>query len=97
MKFDWYRLLPYYQFQNCPTDWTWDKILNELLDEHGVKGLDSHTAKVGHLEVWVSNYPYAYGSPYYPTKVDIIPSVKTRKRLKSMLGEIDYDYLRYGE
>lgn len=97
MKFDWYRLLPYYWLQNYPTDWKWDKILNELLDEHGVKGLDIYTAKVGHLIVWVSNYPHAYGSLYSPNKVNILPSVKTRKRLKSMLGEIDYDYLRYGK
>lgn len=89
MKFDWQRLLTGPWIQNAKTDWCWDELLNKALDQHGVERNSSHTAKVGLLTVWVSNWPYAYGSAYRPHERDFLPSIATRRRLRAMLHQQD--------
>lgn len=83
-QIDWMRLRPMHWLQNSPTDWEWDAILNDLLDKHDpIRGY--MTVTIGKVEVWVSNWPYAYGSPYGSGLLDVLPSVATRKRLRSMV------------
>lgn len=89
---DWQRLWPRYWLQNQRTDWEWDAILNRLLDEYPVTFATYEselTAKVGPVEVWTGNFPYAYGSAYRPNAGDGLPSVATRKRLKGLVPKVD--------
>jgi len=89
MSKDWGRLWPKYWLQNTPTNYEWDAILNYLLDNHKVIMTPHGTAKVGPLEVWVRNWPYAYGTPYVNGSSDFMPTVRTRKRLRSLIPAID--------
>lgn len=91
MNFDFHRLFtPSAWIQSTPTDWEWDKQLNALLDTNPrVISLDEfhvelEVAENKSIELWVANYPYAYGFPYsYSSR--LLPSYKTRKRLKNYL------------
>lgn len=83
---DWWRLSPKFWFQNEPTCKEWDAILNEQIDKYEVEVLDKYTAKIGNLEVWISNYPYAFGSCNRP-KYDKLPKVSTRRRLLKIVNE----------
>jgi hypothetical protein len=85
MKLDWQRLLRGPWIQNAKTDWLWDELLNKALDQHGATRSSSYTAKVGSMEVWIGNWPFAYGSPHRPHEAEMMPSVKTRRRLRAML------------
>ena len=89
MKFDWHRLVFGPWLQNSKTDWQWDELLNKALDQHGVERSGSYLVKVGKIKVWVSNWPYAYGSPYFPFERHYLPSVKTRRRLRDMIHAQD--------
>lgn len=83
MKIDWYRLLPRYWFQNYDTNWEWDQVLNEVLDSEPEVKVNYCTTKLGSIEVWTENYPYAYGRLYKNMDAfNFLPSVKTRKRLR---------------
>jgi hypothetical protein len=91
--FDWWRLVPIYWWQNEPTNREWDAMLNRLLDEHSpVKGYC--TARLGPVDVWASNWPYAYGSAWRPVERDGLPMVRTRRRLRKMLEAQDYAPIR---
>lgn len=96
MKFDWYRLFrPCFWIQNEPTNWEWDAVLNAKLDENPDIELsrNGHTVFIGGIEVWVSNYPYAYGYPYRPN-VERLPSGKTRARLHKIVSKLQAQRLR---
>lgn len=82
-RIDWQRLIPRYWLQNCKTDWDWDEILNDLLDRNEVRP-SGRVTMIGTVEVWTSNYPYAYGSCHNP-KNGGLPSVSTRKRLRAIV------------
>lgn len=86
-RFDWGRLDPRFWLQNEPTNWEWDTILNDLLDHHEPK-LGYLTVTLGNVEVWVSNWPYAYGSPHSP-EANVLPSTATRKRLRAVVPKKD--------
>ena len=93
MKIDWYRLLPQYWHQDSPTHWEWDKLLNEILDDVKSVKVGLHTANLDGVEIWTSNWPYAYGTLYSHSSG--IPSVKTRKRLKAAIeNAILADYIQ---
>lgn len=83
---DWYRLLPTYWLQHTDTCEAWDAILNNALDHGPVEYNGGHTAVVSGLKVWVSNWPYAFGSPYRRGP-EPLPKVATRKRLKKAIHE----------
>lgn len=55
---------PKWWLMNDPYDKSWDKKINELLDTHLIKLDPQYTARIGNNCIWVSNYPYAYGSSY---------------------------------
>lgn len=89
MRFDWQRLWPKYWLQNAPTNYEWDAILNDLMDKHEIQR-GYCAVKLGKVEVWASNWPYAYGSPYLAGRVkDVLPTVATRKRLRALVGPPD--------
>ena len=82
-KIDWLRFLPMYWIQNNPTNFDWDDKLNDLLDKNTVLiSRTGYSANIGGVEVWIKNYPYAYGSPYGRWEMDVLPSISTRKRLR---------------
>lgn len=63
----------------------WDAALNRLIDKHWESiefGL--HTAKLGDVEVWISNAFYAYGTQYRGV-AEFRPSVRTMRRLDSLI------------
>ena len=79
---DWHRLLPLYWLQNEPTDQGWDQALNMLLNKHEPEvGNGPHTVTIGGVEVWIGNWPYAYGKAYGKHSSGL-PTVVTRKRLR---------------
>ncbi len=63
----------------------WDAALNRLIDKHwqSVK-VDRYTATLGGVEVWISNAFYAYGT-HYRAEFEVRPSVKTMRRLDSLV------------
>lgn len=89
MNIDWRRLWPIYWMQNEPTDYAWDKLLNDLLDKH-TPVRSYMTCKLGKIEVWVGNFPYSYGG-YYDDSTSRygLPTVKTRLRLRAALNSAD--------
>ena len=58
----------------------WDKALNEALDDWSVTNVDRYTCWVGPYEVWISNFPHAYGTLYRP-ELKRLPKRSTRQRL----------------
>ena len=87
---DWRRLWPRYWLQNYVTSLAWDRQLNDLLDKHQpVLDFTGYVCTLGEIDVWVSNWPYAYGSRWlgivgdHPTKA--LPTVKTRLRLREAI------------
>jgi hypothetical protein len=92
MRIDWQRLIPRYWFQNYPTSWEWDALLNELLDQHPIS-FGYLTVTIGGAEVWAGNYPYAYGHPYAP-EMQALPSVATRRRLRRAIEGARLDKIR---
>jgi hypothetical protein len=88
MKIDWERVFkPIYWTQNYPTCWEWDALLNEIMDKAENINTDKICrVNIDGVEIWASNWPYAYGSPHILINDNnVLPSVKTRKRLKKML------------
>lgn len=83
---DWLRFLPQYWFQNNRTDRVWDAALNKAIDAFGVKKVDSYTCMVGPFEVWISNWPYAYGNQYGVN--DLLPMAKTRRKLRNAIAQM---------
>lgn len=56
---------PGYWIDVHPICWDWDQELNSLLDQYGSKSFlvsEHHWILGDKYPIWVSNYPYAYGS-----------------------------------
>jgi len=94
MRIDWRRLIPGFWVQTCPTSLEWDAMLNDLMDRHDPTEREKYTIKFGSINIWIENWPYAYGRPYNgfrqggnPT-VDVVPTVKTRLRLRAFVDGI---------
>lgn len=86
---DFNRLLPVYWLQNASTDLRVDAIINAMLDKYGIEKVTHNVyAKVGPITIWVSNWPYAYGTIENPRKVKGLPTVKTRKRIKRLVDQM---------
>lgn len=80
---DWRRLLPRYWLQNEPTDRYWDAAINLALDST-LPIVGRLTFTVGKTEVWIGNWPYAYGSQCRASSG--LPTVKTRLRIRAAVG-----------
>lgn len=84
MKIDWRRFIPGYIYQSYPTNWEWDEILNALMDKCPMQMESAYRVSFGKTEVWIANYPYAFGS-LHGTNKTYLPSVKTRMRLHQLI------------
>jgi len=73
----WLLCLPNFQ----KSDARWSEQLNGLLDEHEPQGINAHTCVLGEVEVWISNWPYSFGTPYRPSG-GWLPDISTRIRLR---------------
>ena len=95
MAFEFRRLLPSYWYQNAPTNLKWDATLNEALDR-GVDSIGYCVAKVGGIDVWIENWPYAYGSHYraFDSLDRPLPTIKTRLRLRAAIDDFEQAELR---
>lgn len=74
----------------------WDAELNALLDHHETtngeysRRDDEYTFHINGVDVWVENYPYAYGrrwmtGAYYPNASHAMPRRSTRLRLRKLV------------
>lgn len=82
IEFFKYLFRPSFWLQNTETDLVWDKKLNELLDNEKIQDISYATVTIGKLEVWIGNYPYAYGSLYNRNDLTGLPKRSTRERLR---------------
>lgn len=82
-----YRLThPSFWLQNVKTCYYWDEKLNQLLDKNPeVTSLTPLTCSLNGFEVWIGNYPYAYGGPWIMPRLEFLPAPLTRVRLKRYL------------
>ena len=65
--------------QNYTYSSLWDRELRRMLDKGDkIVIVDNYYVKIGGVEVWVENYPYAYGRP---NGIEIRPSRSTVLRL----------------
>ena len=62
------------------TNKRWDKELNRLLDVHEVEVIDTYTARLGDVSVWIGNKYSAFGYPCR-SPVRLLPSRATAIRL----------------
>lgn len=89
MKIDWHRIwTPVAWIQVGKTDWEYDKLLNDILDNVKTLEVDTLTVTINGIEFWTSNYPYSYGNVWegpHKSTTKLLPSVKTRKRLYKLL------------
>lgn len=83
-------LYPPHWGRNFTFDPVWDKELNSLLDS----GAKIHRPRyreimVGETRVWISNYPYAYGTKIQSgticTRASRMPSRRTVLRLRRLI------------
>ena len=99
MSYDFYKLLPKYWYQNNPTDWEYDRVLNELLDtKPTITELTEYTITFNNaIKIWIGNFPNAYGGLYINNSEALIgnlPSVSTRLRLQKICNVKKLEMLR---
>lgn len=90
-------MMPNHWIRNYPTSSSWDKELNELLDDPNTKIEHYHhgfNIKINNDKlVWVGNYPFAYGSYYGTIKKfgqgnECLPRRATCVKLKEIVNNI---------
>lgn len=82
--FIWVLLHPSFWIMNYPYNEGWDKALNEAMDNKAmVFKQGACRIELDGLEIWVANYPYAYGTN---TVSGIRPSRRTVNRLASYIA-----------
>ena len=73
----------------------WSAELNALLDRHGIAWANVYVARVGSIDVWIANWPYAFGSRYVQADQrlpDFLrperppPNMETRLRLRAIVS-----------
>lgn len=69
----WHRIRPYSA--------EWDAALNRMLDKPVFEGKSGHVIRLNGKTIWVSNWPYAYGTPYGWAR-EVVPSRATQVRLR---------------
>lgn len=74
---------PRYWLMNYQYSKSWDIKLNKLLDEHTFTIIGRHTAKLGPIDLWISNYPYgSYRNPSYICRPSRLTIIRCCKKLK---------------
>ena len=80
-------LRPKFWRQNYPTcDLLSAAIEREIDSKSPVSIIDCYTAKLANMELWIGNYPYAYGYLRNPEIKDL-PSARVRAKLKKYITE----------
>jgi hypothetical protein len=64
------------------SDEYWDRELNQLLDDYKLKDIDTHTAVLNGVQVWIANYPYDYGTSGFSGRPSRRTIYRLRKRVK---------------
>jgi len=66
----------------------YDKDINEAITAFGINRIGEYTARVGDIEIWISNYPYSYGYVFAPTNLEpeFLPKAITRERIRKLVG-----------
>lgn len=78
-------LNPVWWMRNHLTNRDWDRALRRAINGNPVvSNMNEYTVLINGVEVWISNYPYAYGSPRH-TKA--LPSRRTALLLRQMQRE----------
>lgn len=73
--------------RNYPSSRALSAKLNKLLDNPEFTDFTGYTVKLNGEKFWVSNYPYAYGSPYYAGhELEQLPNRATVFRLHEALS-----------
>ena len=70
---------PSFWVQNYPTDYEYDYYLNKLMDEKGVPWSGGAKVSYENFDLWVCNWPYAYGTTM---DGEVLPAPLTRVRVK---------------
>ena len=79
---------PTYWFSNAKVNYEYDKKLRKALENPVFTDIGPYTCKINGKTIWISNYPYAYGSPWNGFKgVDLLPRRCTRIVLRSELNK----------
>lgn len=78
---------PAYWFSNHKTCYRYDRLLRNELKNPIFTDIGLYTCKLNGKEVWISNYPYAFGSPGSGLKNTILPRRSTRIILKYELDK----------
>lgn len=74
---------PSFWFPLHPECREWDEMLNHLLDTEKITEIRRYTCQIGPAEVWIENYPYAFGHPVNPdVLISAFPLTKERLRKK---------------
>lgn len=96
MKY-WIRVLltPSCWIQNKPYSAKWNALLNKLLMEEEFTDVTEFYARIGGIQVWINNHPYASFSPYHGNfELNIRPRRSTILKAYDKLATIDpVDYL----
>ena len=76
---------PRHIIRNEWTNKAWDRELREILDNpESFEHLDDFHVKMNGVNIWICNYPYAFGSRDHDKR---LPSRRTCVRLKLLLDE----------
>lgn len=82
--------MPDFWLMNYKYNWKWDKILNDNISKGVVVRISACECQVGDVLVWVSNYPYGYGTPFTLKLGELPrPSRRTILKLKKLIDKFD--------
>lgn len=78
---------PKFWYQSYDTCYIYDKNINLAIEKYGIKQVDRYTVLIGDVEIWIRNYPYAFGNVYSDARGDLrlLPAPTTRKKILGML------------
>lgn len=97
MKDNWFselifRLIrPSFWLQNYPTNYDWSDLVEQLIDANAViTYIDEYKVMFNDdVAIWISNYPYAYGHPYYIRGINgsQLPTARVRAKLRRYIAK----------
>lgn len=64
-----------------------DKFINEIMDRNIEGKFKSYTVEYGDVDVWISNYPYSYGTIYSPNHNQGRASLYTVYKFKKFIDQ----------
>lgn len=90
-------LSPTHWISVYPTNKVWDKKLQTLLENPQFEFVSAGRISLNGIQIWIENYPYAYGSKCIETgytfnKINLLPTRKTRIRLRKAVNDFLANY-----